>query len=471
MTLFRREADRLNTYLDDPVTGRSIDPDDLDPALVDTWNWAKTAMAHTPSDPVAKSDTWRTLMQAQAVAVPPPAAAIRPPARRYDDHAKPHWSNRAMAFVGTMALIAGLALGVVGIDRFGGGGSPTEPATIPAASFFTEGTPETIGCDVPRREDGAIEEIVLSPPSQPPYFPPLNVDIMTQPILSFGPAVDGTALWMNSSPDESVQEGIQQTLDILFNCRAFAISADGSPDLEGPFFSLFSDDYFRRELLGYGTDGRPRLEMYAYWMPSTRPMVLETRKLMDGERYLVVLDETIGRDGDSRALSVVPGENGAWYIDEVGRMTQPELNEAGTPIAIAEISDVAPIPPVDRFPHQLTMSIADLEVANQDPWTCDFEAGTPVPCRSMGLSRLGPWGPNELPGEIPFTFTFVNTSAVATHIVSPELGVNVELPAGEQVEIEVNAEPGTYEIVFSQGDATSIWSFDFEPEDSLFTMG
>ena len=30
MTFFRREADRLDAYLDDQLAGRSIDPDDLD---------------------------------------------------------------------------------------------------------------------------------------------------------------------------------------------------------------------------------------------------------------------------------------------------------------------------------------------------------------------------------------------------------------------------------------------------------
>jgi len=156
MTFFRREADRLDSYLDDQVAGRSIDPDDLDslnldPALIDTWTWATTAMAHTPSDPYAKSDTWRTIMQSHAIAAPFPGA-VTPPARRYDDLANPRWSHRALAFAGTVALAVGLVAGIAGYDRFGGSGSPNEPTSIPAASFFLPGTPEATGCDVPRRE-------------------------------------------------------------------------------------------------------------------------------------------------------------------------------------------------------------------------------------------------------------------------------------------------------------------------------
>ncbi|MBX3069434.1 MAG: hypothetical protein KF883_02900 [Thermomicrobiales bacterium] len=473
MTFFRREADRLNTYLDDQLAGQSIDPDDLDSSLVDTWTWAKTAMAQMPSDPDAKSDTWRALMQAHAVAAPLPAASLNPPVRRLDDLAKPHWSHRAMAMVGAAALVIGLVAGIAGFDRFGGGGAPNEPTSIPAASFFLPGTPEATGCDVRRREPGAIEQIVQTPPSQMPYFPRLNPDPVSQPILESGlgdNSVDGTALWMNSSPDDSAQAGIQQMLDTLYDCRAFAIGSDGRTDMEGPFFSLFSDDYFRRELNGYVAAGQ-EVQLGAFWMPATRPVAVETRKLMDGERYLVVLDETIGLGGDSRVLSVVPGEDGSWYIDEVGRMTDPQIDAEGTPIASLDFSDVTPVPAVERFPHELTMAIADLTVANQFGLVCDFQDGTPVPCTDAGLWRIGPWAPNELPASIPFTVTFVNTSDVATHIVSPALSIDVELPAGERVELEVNAEPGSYEILFAQGDSTSTWTFQFEPEDGRFSMG
>ncbi|HET9660455.1 MAG TPA: hypothetical protein VFP05_08985, partial [Thermomicrobiales bacterium] len=132
MIFFRREAERLDTYLDDQMAGRSTDPDGLDSSLIETWTWATTAMAHTPSDPVAKSETWRTIMQTQTAAAALPIVALTPPVRRHDDLAKPRWSHRAMAFVGTAALAAGLAVGIVGYDRFGGSGSPNEPTSIPA---------------------------------------------------------------------------------------------------------------------------------------------------------------------------------------------------------------------------------------------------------------------------------------------------------------------------------------------------
>lgn len=478
MTFFRREADRLDSYLDDQMAGRSIDPDDLDPALIETWTWATTAMAHTPSDPIAKSDTWRTIMHSQSAAVAMPAAAMTPPVRRYDELAKPKWSHRAMAFVGTAALAAGLAVGILGYDRFGGGGSPNEPTAIPAASFFLPGTPQAIGCDVPRREPGAIEKIMETPPSRTPYFPRLNQNPLTDPIIGTGKGkdlVDGTVLWLNSSPDESVQSDIKQLLETLYDCRAYALDSQGRIDLESPYFSLYSDDYFRRELNGFTQVGLP-LELNTFWLPSTKPVVVEIRKLMDGDRYLVVLDESRGNGDTSRVLSVVPGEDGAWFIDEVGRMTQPEVDAAGTPIVdqaeiAANATEYAATPVTDRFPAELTVSVADFAAANIDPWICGVQASTPIPCTNGGLHRIGPWAYNEIPANIPFTFTFVNTSDLSTHIVSPELAIDVEVPAGQQVEIEVNADPGTYDVVFTQGDATSSWAFQFEPEDGRFSMG
>lgn len=478
MTFFRREADRLDTYLDDHVAGRSIDPDDLDPALIDTWNWATMAMAHMPSDPVAKSETWRTVMQTQTTTAILPSVVLTPPFRRNDDLGKPRWSHRAMAFVGTAALLAGLAVGIAGYDRFGGGGAPNEPTSIPAASFFLPGTPEAIGCDVQRREPGAIEKIMQTPPSQMPYFPRLNQNPLTDPLMGTkgsSAALDGTSLWMNSSPDASVRDGIQQMLDTLYDCRAYAIGSNGRPDMEGPYFSLYSDDYFRRELNGFEQAGLD-LQLNSFWLPATKPVVLETRKLMNGDGYLVVLDEKMGSSGDSRVLSVVPGENGAWYIDEVGRMTEPEIDAAGTPIVDqAEISaratEYAATPAAHRFPHELTVSVADLADANANPYVCDVQNGTPITCSTGGLQPLGPWNYNEIPANIPFTFTFVNTSDVSTHIVSPALAIDIEVPAGQQVDVEVDADPGSYTVEFTQGDTTSSWTWQFEPSDGQFRMG
>lgn len=477
MTFFRREADRLDSYLDGQVAGRSVDPDDLDPALIETWTWATTAMAHTPSDPAAKLETWRTIMQSNAIAAPFPATAPNPPIRRYDDLSKPRWSHRAVAFVGITALVSGLAIGIVGYDRFGGGGSPNEPTSIPAASFFLPGTPQATGCDVPRREPGAIEQIMQTPPSQTPYFPRLNGNPLTDPLVgtaSSGNVVDGTTLWMNSSAEESTPDGIQQMLDTLYSCRAYALDSQGQIDMEGPYFSLYSDDYFRRELNGFTQAGLP-LEIFTSWLPATQPTIVETRKLKDGERYLVVVDE-LGESGTTRVLSVVPGEGGAWYIDEVGRMTEPQIDAAGTPIVdqeeiSARATEYASTPVTARFPHELTVSIGDVAAANVDPWICDVQDGTPIPCPSGGLFRVGPWVYNEIPANLPFTFTFVNTSVVSTHISSPALGIDTELSGGQQVDVEVDADPGSYVIVFTQGDATSTWTFQFEPEDGHFSMG
>ncbi len=254
--------------------------------------------------------------------------------------------------------------------------------------------------------------------------------------------------------------------------------ADGGIDMEGNYFSLYSDDYFRRELNGYRDAGLP-LQINTFWLPSTEPVVVETRKLMDGDRYLVVLDEQAWT-GESRVLSVVPGDDGTWYVDEVGLMTEPEIDPAGTPIVLepVEVGEGTPgagardgILPVDRFPHELTVSVADLSVANENPPTCDVQDGTPVPCTSAGIFKVGPWAYNEIPANTPFTYTFVNTSGTATHISSPELGIDVELPAGEQVAVEVEADPGSYAIEFTQGDVTSSWTFDFVSEDSQFSMG
>ena len=46
-----------------------------------------------------------------------------------------------------------------------------------------------------------------------------------------------------------------------------------------------------------------------------------------------------------------------------------------------------------------------------------------------------------------------------------------QLPAGEQVAVEVEADPGSYTIEFTQGVVTSSGTFQFEPQDGQFSMG
>ncbi|HET9660332.1 MAG TPA: cupredoxin domain-containing protein, partial [Thermomicrobiales bacterium] len=190
-----------------------------------------------------------------------------------------------------------------------------------------------------------------------------------------------------------------------------------------------------------------------------------------------VLAEQGGNGDTSRVLSVVPGEDGQWFIDEVGRMTEPEVDALGTPIVdqeeiSARATEYASTPVTDRFPLELTVSITDIASASESSTFCAVAGGTPIPCTvDASISFIGPWGYNEIPADIPFTFTFVNASDRATHITSPELAIDVEVPAGQQVDVEVDADPGNYEIVFTQGDATSTWTFTFEPKDGRFSMG
>ena len=190
MTFFRREADRLDAYLDDQVAGRAVDPDadDLDPASdrnLDLGDDGYGAHAVRSRSEIRYLENHHALARNRRRPSRQPPQT--PPARRHDELAKPRWSHRAMAFVGTAALTAGLAVGIVGYDRFSGGGAPNEPTSIPAASFFLPGTPEATGCDVPRREPGAIEQIMETPPSQTPYFPRLNGNPFPHPILSWEP--------------------------------------------------------------------------------------------------------------------------------------------------------------------------------------------------------------------------------------------------------------------------------------------
>ena len=139
----------------------------------------------------------------------------------------------------------------------------------------------------------------------------------------------------------------------------------------------------------------------------------------------------------------------------------------------AQATEYAATPVTDRYPHQLTLSVDDLAASFESRPTCDVNtAGTPVPCDFWGIFNSGPWWYNELPANLPFTLTFINTSSVTTHISSPELGFDVELAGNQQVDIDVDADPGKYAVDFVQGDLTSTWTLEFEPVDGgRFSIG
>lgn len=450
------EADRLNHYLDARVQGRQVNPDDLDPSLVDAYERVKAMDARSAPDPQLMTNLWRTMMSTIPAEMGYGPRAVSPAlplsSRRI------HRGHRTTigGLVTALGVVALLLASAIGYQRFNSGSDPGQPTTIPAA-FQQAGTPTATGCEALPREPGSIAEIVETPQTLHPYLPRFGQD----PV--YGESQDrqnanGQFLIDNSTQDATLTIEIEQALEELVDCRFYTVDNLGRVDMEGRYFALYSDDFIRRELSGYQEAGRP-LVLTSWWAPNTVPEIVEIRRLtgLDGpgaaNRVLAILNTEFNEPGG--ALVVVFREQGdRWLVDEVGFAEVPQSPSSPT------ASTPVPGQWADRFPLQLDIAIRDADPAGTpagmsgglDPTECGpLDQGTPVPC-GIGFNQSGPYPYTVFPANTDFTITLYNLGEQPKRFVIADLGIEVELEPGGSESIVLNAETGDYLFTIFQGD-------------------
>jgi hypothetical protein len=258
MTLFEAEADGLNQFLDAHVRGRSIDPDDLDPALVETYKRVRALDARSAPEPRLMTDLWRSMMTTIPIEAEQLTAAVGPAFPSIPRLG--NWDRRQkwIGLVATLGLVALLLAGTVGYQRFNGGSGESQPSVIPAA-MQTAGTPTVTGCEAEPREPGSVAAMVETPQTQQPYLPRFGDDPIYKAISAGGTPTSSTGSfcwpirlpnrafglrsskpWINWSLADSMQwtAATRSTWrDAISRSSATTICAANSPDTRKPAWS------------------------------------------------------------------------------------------------------------------------------------------------------------------------------------------------------------------------------------------
>lgn len=175
-------------------------------------------------------------------------------------------------------------------------------------------------------------------------------------------------------------DGVAAAARQLVACRFSALSRYPATfltyDLEGAYWSLFSDDYFRRELeLGtvYGQAGQQPIPG-PVWIPSgAGPVSVEAPKALPDGRVVAVLREGKEEPYYGSTLAVFAETDGRWQIDEWAGATLPASPEdattaaalgiAGRPrfLEIAVSDQTASLLPIPSIPEAFPVG-GDIEV-------------------------------------------------------------------------------------------------------------
>jgi hypothetical protein len=450
------EAERLNHYLDARVQGQQVDPEDLDPVLVDAYERVRAMDARSAPDPQLMTNIWRSMMNtipanagySQRAAAP--ALPVRPwlPERR-------SWSlSGALAMA--IGLVTLLLAGTIGYLQYNNSSDSDQPTTIPAA-LQQVGTPTSTGCETVERAPGSLAEIVETPQTSFPYLPRYGYDPLYGGSQEWQVADRGFLL-ENSTPDAAVAPQIERTLQQLVSCRFYLTDSNGNLDMEGRFFALFSDDYFRREFSGYQEAGRPLL-LVSYWNPSALPSIVETRRLLEddgsdnGKRVLAFLDlSDSGVDNPMAVVFVKEGDQ--WLVDEVGYVDPPAVN--GSPVVATDV----PTSWIDHYPLQLDIAIHDATSnatpaggsGNGDGLLCAPQfRGTPIPC-GTSFQAHGPYIYNEFPANTDITVTLYNVGDHSHRFEVAEIGISVDLEPDQSKSFVINEDSGEYLFTVYQDD-------------------
>lgn len=338
---YNDQIEALNRYLDDLASQGTASASRLDPTLAGTVTQIH-GLARRPLHSSAFGErVWRERV-APSLSRP---TAIAPQQRR--------------------RVVAQLAAAILLLMTIGAGyltyramPDPDNRSVIPAAaSPIGTATAALPGCTAQPRAPGSVVALAGQPPTLPRVLPRYNDDPVHFDQRS--EQVDGTLLIFKRQPAPAkTVADIQDTVAELTACRFYAVGADRRIDLDGRYFALYSDDYFRGELAGYREAGKtPKLTVF--WEPDTVPAIADARLLDDGRVVVVFSTDNDRHHPNWRWVAIFVQHGDRWLVDEVGEATFPV---EGTPTAQASAT---------ATPISLDIALYD-EVATQ-------AAATPTP--------------------------------------------------------------------------------------------
>ncbi|MGH2560879.1 MAG: SH3 domain-containing protein [Thermomicrobiales bacterium] len=285
--------------------------------------------------------------------------------------ARPRWFGGGLA-AAVLAIAAVVGYAAYWLAPPSDGERPTMPAAVQETGTAQASPgPALAGCTVAPRPDGSVVDLAGSGPTVMRVLPRQNNDPVhfEQPV---GPA-DGEALFHGKpSAAAEVVADINATLAELTTCRFYLLGPDGRIELDGRYFALYSDDYFRGELAGYREAGKEPT-IHSLWVPNTVATVVDARMLPDGRIAAVLATGTERYHPDRRWVAIFVRVGDRWLVDEVGLATFPSFS---TPVASPVASATTAAAGATSQPWTPTVPLV-LELAIFD--AVPERVGTPAP--------------------------------------------------------------------------------------------
>ncbi|CAN5707744.1 hypothetical protein BH09CHL1_BH09CHL1_08120 [soil metagenome] len=472
MALPDRDVERLDHALDAQLAGREENDSGPPSDLITTFSRLRSMNDQVPTDPALKNELWRSMMSAlpitrtQSQRIPLGTPHSRTVRMTFVGAEKRH-GRKGVLFEGVIAilLIIGTVAGAIGYRQIN---DENTDRTIlaPAATEVPSDAPVASDCQSTARPDGRVEELAGTQPTIPPALPRNGNDPVFDETAGNGIS-DGSELLLNSVGVDGSVDGVSELLQQLVACRFFNGPSAGARDLDGKYFALYSDDFFRRELAGYKEAGK-EINLVSLWMPSTIPTVLETR--IYGSRLFLVLEKSNDRMTSFPVLMLA--WNGlSWQVDEVGTASMPDNWVAANPSSPPTVGEVMGTPRLDIALYDTNSPIKD---ANGEYSCPAYEAnGAPVPC-GQPYALLGPYLYSAYPENTDFTISFSNIGTDTRHIVADGLGIDVRIAPGASATFVINVAAGNYPFAIYIGgntDPDSEGTFTFAPPDQQRAVG
>lgn len=488
MALPDRDVERLDHALDTHLQGRKENKSGVLPDLVEAFTRIRVMNEQVNVDSTLKQELWRSMMST----VPIPAATQLNSPNRLSGSRKFHIpfvggsqrrgrAGRVIEPAFTILVIVTFCLGFLAYKQTTTTHDSRElPASI--AALLPVDAPNIADCTIPAREPGTVASLAGQPQSTRPAFPRYNDDPVFQSVDSpnlSSKNVNGKLLLSNSGEMPAVDPNVDSLLRDLFNCSPYMF--DGSfiaVGLDGKYFALFTDDYFRREFAGYREAG-VELRLVRWFFVDSIPVVLDVRTY--GDRLLLILQKRNPRDTANPVLMLAKvGDQ--WRIDEVGNAEMPDswtqkvASLESTPIASPTAASLRYNGPL--ISNYTLYGVAGTatpipEFASASTICDEIPGGETLKC-GWYYSRLGPYWYNEFPANTDFTVVFHNTSSEVRRVVVPALGIQVQVESGESIPIILNADPGSYLFqIFerSENEPLDGGVFYFVDPNGRFSMG
>lgn len=304
--------------------------------------------------------------------------------------------------------------------------TPTADAAVmpPAGSVDIRLAPQVAGCITVPREPGRVEALFETEPGSHGLLPRPSDDV-----YHVGALLDGDAYVerLTTGPaDEATIEAINATLAQLDACRYHAFQSNGEPDIDGPYYANFSDDFFSLLFAGRAYDGATR-DVWPQWVPNQGavPVVQEAWLTTDGRVLATVLGGFDFAPNTRTAMVFVQADD-RWLVEEIAR------------------NMVFESPPDLPARAEDTVETLDLVI---------YDADAPRRPGSDGnYSNLNYYAP-----DYPFIadggliIRLVNLGGLPHTFKIPALDIAQTLEPGDVVDIPIDAPVGTYEWAIYEG--------------------